>query len=200
MTIPPTICSRRWSRPRSTAIGLTDQEIGSFIVLLGVAGNDTTRNSITHGVHGLRRAPRAVGTPAERPRALAAGAVEEILRWASPVMTFRRTATTDTTVGDQPIAEGDHVVMFYALGQPRRAGLRRPVEVRHHPPTAGHVAFGGGGPHYCLGANLARTAAPFGVRGARQVGQGIRGRTNRSSSSSAFVHGINSMDCTFILD
>jgi cytochrome P450 len=135
---------------------LSDAEIGAFFVLLAVAGNDTTRHSTSHGMRAL--------TEFADQRALLTGnlnehiktAVEEIVRWATPVMTFRRNATTDTELHGQTIRAGEKVVMFYtsanrdedAFSEPGRFDVLR--DPNHH------VGFGGGGPHYCLGAALAR--------------------------------------------
>uniref|UniRef100_UPI00407474F8 CYP125MRCA n=1 Tax=synthetic construct TaxID=32630 RepID=UPI00407474F8 len=135
---------------------LSDLEFNMFFLLLVVAGNETTRNAISHGMLALLEHPDQW----ERLRAdpsLAPTAVDEILRWASPVMSFRRTATRDTELGGQQIKAGDKVVMFYA-------SANRDEEVFDDPYTFDitrspnpHLAFGGGGgPHYCLGANLAR--------------------------------------------
>jgi cholest-4-en-3-one 26-monooxygenase len=89
-------------------------------------------------------------------RSLLPGAVDEMLRWASPVMHFRRTATADTEIGGQPIAKGDKVVIFYISANRDETVFDDSFtfDVKRSPNE--HVAFGGGGPHYCLGANLAK--------------------------------------------
>src|SRR5581483_10241765 len=84
-------------------------------------------------------------------------AVEELVRWASPVMTFRRTATCDTTLHGQPIAEGDRVVMFYMSANRDGEVFPDPWALDLQRDPNHHAGFGGGGPHYCLGASLART-------------------------------------------
>ena len=136
---------------------LSDDEIASFFVLLAVAGNDTTRNTTSHGVHALAQNPDQRSWLAEDLVGRMPLAVEELLRWASPVMDFRRTVTTDTVLGDQEILEGDKVVLFYT-------SRNRDEEVFSDPWTLDltrdpnpHIAFGGGGVHFCLGASLART-------------------------------------------
>ena len=177
---------------------LSDQEIGAFVVLLGVAGNDTTRNSITHGVSAFADHPDQWEALRANPDLLP-GAVEEIIRWASPVMTFRRTATSDTTIGDQVISAGDHVVMFYGSGNrdervfPDAWGFNISREPNDH------VGFGGGGPHFCLGANLARAQlrSVF-AELAKSVTRFEVGKPDRLLS--AFVHGIDSLDCRFVID
>ena len=122
------------ARPgRSRRRKLTDQEIGSFVVLLGVGGNDTTRNSISHAMRAFAQNPDQWDLLRTDPDRWIPKAVEEILRWASPVMTFRRTATADTHIGDQAIAKGDFVVMFYPSGNRDERVFSEPLEVRHHP-------------------------------------------------------------------
>ena len=177
---------------------LNDQEIGAFVVLLGVAGNDTTRNSISHAVLAFAEHPDQWELlRSDQPRWLPS-AVEEIIRWASPVMTFRRTATADTTMGEQPIAAGDHLVMFYGSGNRDEMVFPDPwrFDITREPNS--HIAFGGGGPHYCLGANLARTQlrSVFSELAttveAFEVGEPER-------VTSAFVNGIHSLECRFTL-
>jgi cytochrome P450 len=176
---------------------LNDQEIGAFTVLLGVAGNDTTRNSITHGVLAFADNPDQWELLRRDPEQYLPGAVEEIIRWASPVMTFRRTATRDTHIRDQAIAEGDHIVMFYGSGNRDEAVFDDPwrFDIRRQPND--HVGFGGGGPHFCLGANLARTQlrSVFSELAATVDAFEV-GRPELMTG--AFVHGIHSVDCRFV--
>lgn len=178
---------------------LDDQEIGAFMVLLGVAGNDTTRNTITHGVLAFAQNPDQWELLRSDPETYMPGAVEELVRWASPVLTFRRTVTEDTTIGEQPVAEGDHVVMFYASGNRDERNFADPWQFDITRSPNDHVAFGGGGPHYCLGANLARAQlrSVFGelARNVRsfQVGE-------PELLTSAFVHGVDSLPVTFVTD
>ena len=177
--------------------GLSDEEIGAFVVLLGVAGNDTTRNSITHGVRAFADNPDQWALLRSDPERHLPTAVDEIVRWASPVLTFRRTATEDTHIGDQPIAEGDHVVMFYGSANRDETVFDDPwtFDITRQPND--HVAFGGGGPHFCLGANLARTQLRSVFRELATSVQAFEvGEPNLASS--AFVHGVHSMDCTFV--
>jgi cytochrome P450 len=136
---------------------LTDEEIAAFFVLLCVAGNDTTRQTSSHTMKAL------ADFPEQRDALLAdfdgriGGAVEEFVRWASPVLTFRRTALADTEVGGQPIAAGEKVVMFYRSGNQDEAAFTDPLTFDIGRTPNKHVGFGGGGPHFCLGSNLART-------------------------------------------
>jgi cytochrome P450 len=176
---------------------LTEQEFGSFFILLVAAGNETTRNAISHGMKALTDWPdqrRLWQADFERHRATA---VEEIVRWATPVIHFRRTASRDTVLGGQAIKEGDKVVMWYnsanrddgKFADPYRFDLaREPNE---------HVGFGAGGPHFCLGANLARReiAVMFEELFRRLPDIEISGEP--AMLLSAFIHGIKRMPCRF---
>jgi cholest-4-en-3-one 26-monooxygenase len=134
---------------------LTELEFDLFFLLLTVAGNETTRNLIAHGQLALMEHPdqrtKLLADPALLPTA-----VDEMLRWGSPVMHFRRTAQRDTEIRGQRIGEGDKVVIFYISANRDEDVFDNPYvfDVERSPNE--HVAFGGGGPHFCLGANLAR--------------------------------------------
>ncbi|MER3452646.1 MAG: cytochrome P450 [Acidimicrobiia bacterium] len=134
---------------------LTELEIDMFFLLLSVAGNETTRNLISHGMLAFFEHPdqwrRLLDDPSLLP-----SAVEEMLRWGTPVMHFRRTATCDTRIGDQLVREGDKVVIWYISANRDEAVFADPYRFDIARSPNEHVAFGGGGPHYCLGANLAR--------------------------------------------
>jgi cytochrome P450 len=136
---------------------LTDEDIAAFFVLLSVAGNDTTRNTITRAAQALTRFPEQRAILRDDVAGTIGTAVEEFVRWASPVMTFRRVATRDLELHDQRIREGDWVVMYYASGNRDERAFAEPerFDVRRNPNP--HVGFGGGGPHFCLGTALART-------------------------------------------
>jgi len=176
---------------------LTPQEFGSFFILLVVAGNETTRNAISHGLAAL------TDHPAERERwwadvdGLTRSAVEEIVRWATPVIHFRRTATRDTEVGGVPIREGQKVVMFYCSGNrdervyddPYRFDVARPMQ----PPQVG---FGAGGPHFCLGANLARREIAVIFDEIRRRLPTLRVTGEPSYLESAFINGIKRLPVT----
>ena len=136
---------------------LTDEEIGAFLVLLAVAGNDTTRHTSSHALRALTEHPDQRSLLMEDLDEHMPTAVEEFVRWASPVMTFRRTATRDAEVGGQPVRAGEKVVLFYGSANRDDTAFDEPgrFDVTREPNY--HVGFGGGGPHYCLGASLART-------------------------------------------
>lgn len=134
---------------------LTEPELNQFFLLLAVAGNETTRNTISHGLLALTEHPEEKAKLVADP-SLIPTAVEEILRWSTPVMHFRRTATRDTVMHDQPIREGDWVVVHYISANRDEDVFDEPFrfDVAREPNP--HVTFGGGGPHFCLGAQLAR--------------------------------------------
>jgi cytochrome P450 len=136
---------------------LLPEEIGAFFVLLAVAGNDTTRHTASHALRALTEFPEQRELLVEDLEGRMPGAVEEFVRFASPVMTFRRTATRDTELRGQAIAAGDKVVLFYISANRDEEAFEDPhrFDVLREPNR--HVGFGGGGPHYCLGASLART-------------------------------------------
>lgn len=132
---------------------LSPQEFGTFVVLLVVAGSETTRNSIALGLVAMLENPDQWELfRTQRP----ATAADEIIRWASPVLSFQRTATEDTMLGDQQIAAGDRVVMLYAAANFDETVFDEPHRFNILRDPNPHLAFGGTGPHYCIGANLAR--------------------------------------------
>jgi cytochrome P450 len=136
---------------------LSDAELGSFFVLLAVAGNETTRNAISHGLLALTENPEQRAWWMEDFEGRAPAAVEEIVRWATPVVHFRRTVTTDgARLGDQELSEGDKVVMFYNSANRDEAVFDDPFAFDLSRDPNPHVGFGGPGPHFCMGAHLAR--------------------------------------------
>ncbi|MBC9724076.1 cytochrome P450 [Streptomyces sp. TRM68367] len=131
---------------------LASDEFGFFVLMLAVAGNETTRNAITHGMHAFLTHPEQWQLyKRERPRT----AAEEIVRWATPVNSFQRTATQDTELGGQRIRKGDRVGLFYASANHDPEVFDDPdgFDITRDPNP--HLGFGGGGPHYCLGKSLA---------------------------------------------
>jgi cytochrome P450 len=121
-----------------------------------IAGNETTRHTISHGMHALIEHPDQLRLLQEDPSLIPAAA-EEILRWATPVMHFRRTATRDTELRGQPIREGDKVVTWYISANRDEEVFEDPYRFDVTRPNAHeHVTFGPGGPHFCLGAHLAK--------------------------------------------
>jgi cytochrome P450 len=137
---------------------LSEAELAMFLIQLLVAGNETTRNLISGGLAALAEHP-AQWAALRADRELIPSAVEELLRWTTPVISFMRTATRPTIVRDQPIAEGDPVLLVYASAN-RDESVFGPdsgqFRIDRHPNP--HVSFGFG-PHFCLGAALARLEA-----------------------------------------
>jgi cytochrome P450 len=135
---------------------LTDHEIGSFFVLLTIAGNDTTRQSLAHGLRALTTHPDQRAWLMEDLEGRMKGAVEEIVRWATPIMTFRRTAAHDCELDGVQITEGDKLIMFYSSANRDEQAIDRPHELDLSREPNPHIGFGGGGIHHCLGNQLAR--------------------------------------------
>jgi cytochrome P450 len=135
---------------------LTPDELASFFILLVVAGNETTRNAISWGLHLLTEHPEQRAVWLADVDGVTPTAVEEIVRWASPVIYMRRTLAVDAVLGGQQMREGDKVALFYWAADRDPAHFRDPdaFDVRRSPNP--HVGFGGAGPHFCLGAHLAR--------------------------------------------
>ena len=136
---------------------LTPQELASFFVLLVVAGNETTRNAVAHGLAALTDHPDQRQRWLDDIDGLAPTAVEEIIRWSSPVIHFRRTVTTDgARLGDTEFETGDKVVLWYWSGNRDEAVFDDPEAFDLGRAPNDHIGFGGPGPHFCLGAHLAR--------------------------------------------
>ena len=135
---------------------LDDLELNLFFVTLVVAGNETTRNLINASMLALIDHPGEAERLRQDPE-LWSTAVDEMLRWGTSIHNFRRTATRDTEVGGQAIAEGDKLVMYYMSANRDEAVFDDPFRFDVGRTPNDHVTFGGGGVHYCLGANLART-------------------------------------------
>jgi methyl-branched lipid omega-hydroxylase len=135
---------------------LSSQEIASFFILLVVAGNETTRNAISHGLMALSRYPEQRDKWWSNFDGLTTTAVEEIVRWASPVVYMRRTLTRDIELSGVKMAAGDKAALWYCSANRDESKFANPwaFDVARDPNP--HLGFGGGGAHFCLGANLAR--------------------------------------------
>jgi cholest-4-en-3-one 26-monooxygenase len=171
---------------------LSEHEFDLFVLLLSVAGNETTRNGISHGLLALIEHPDAFDALKSDPSIIASG-VEEMLRWGTPVNNFLRTATCDTVLHGTQIHEGDAVVMLYASANRDEEVFADPFhfDVTRHPNP--HLTFGGGGPHHCLGFNLAKMEM-------RIVFEELINRVARieligevTKLRSAFIHGIKQL-------
>lgn len=175
---------------------LTDAEVAAYFVLLSVAGNDTTRQTASHAIKALSDFPAQRAWLLEDFDRRIGMAVEEFLRYATPVMTFRRTAATDYELGGQTIRAGEKVVMFYASGNWDEQVYDQPdcLDLSRDPNP--HLSFGGGGQHYCLGTHVARAQlrAMFGEL-LRRFPDIQAGKPEYVAGS--FIHGIRAMPCTF---
>jgi cytochrome P450 len=177
---------------------LTSQEFGSFFILLVVAGNETTRNAISHGMKALTDHPDQRELWWSGFDTHTKTAVEEIVRWATPVIHFRRTATADTELSGQKIAAGDKVVLWYcsanrderAFPDPYRFDVTRPLQ-------PAQVGFGAGGPHFCLGANLARREITVMFDELRRRVPDIRTTGDPEYLQSNFINGIKRLPCAW---
>jgi cholest-4-en-3-one 26-monooxygenase len=135
---------------------LSDMDFNLFFLLLSVAGNETTRNAISHGMSAFLEHPDQWELYRSDPEGHQVGATEEVLRWASPVMFFRRNVTRDVQLGDRALHEGDKVTLWYVSGNRDERVFTDPFDFDVTRSPNPHIAFGGGGPHFCLGAQLAR--------------------------------------------
>jgi cytochrome P450 len=169
---------------------LSSSEIASFFILLVVAGNETTRNAISHGLLALSRFPE------EREKwwsdfdDLAPTAVEEIVRWASPVIYMRRTLTRDIELSGVKMAAGDKAALWYNSANRDESKFANPwaFDVTRDPNP--HLGFGGGGAHFCLGANLARREIRVAFDELRREIPDIVAVEEPARLLSQFIHGI----------
>ena len=171
---------------------LSEHEFNVFVLLLSVAGNETTRNGISHGVLAMIEHPDQWQRLRAEPE-LVNPAVEEILRWGTPVNTFRRVARCDVELHGQHIAAGDSVVMFYASANRDPDVFADPYTFDIGRSPNPHVTFGGGGPHFCLGSSLARLEmrALFAELARRCQRIELTGEVHRLRN--AFINGIKTL-------
>ena len=177
---------------------LTASEFGSFFILLAVAGNETTRNAISWGMKLLTDHPDQRQAWMADPDRLTVGAVDEIVRWASPVIHMRRTALEDTEIGGVPIAAGDKVVLWYwsanrdekVFPDGHRFDIARPNAKEQ-------AGYGGGGPHFCLGANLARRELTVMFHEIFRWLPDLQITSEPDRLVSGFINGIKHMRCSF---
>jgi cytochrome P450 len=177
---------------------LSPSEFGSFFILLAVAGNETTRNAISWGMKLLTDHPDQRRVWQENFEGRTPDAIEEIVRWGSPVIHMRRTALEDTRIGDQEIAAGDKVVMWYW-------SANRDETVFEHADrfditranAKAQVGYGAGGPHFCLGANLARREITMMFSEIFRWLPDLEITSEPARLLSPFINGIKRMDCSF---
>ncbi|MFC7676172.1 cytochrome P450 [Mycolicibacterium sp. GCM10028919] len=170
--------------------GLTSSEVASFFILLVVAGNETTRNAISHGVLALSRHPEQRDAWWANYDEVAPTAVEEIVRWASPVSYMRRTVTREVEIGGVTLGEGDKVTLWYGSANRDESKFADAwtFDVHRHPNP--HVGFGGGGAHFCLGANLARREITVAFEELHRQIPDLTATEEPDRLQSAFIHGI----------
>ena len=176
---------------------LSDLEFDMFFILLAVAGNETTRNAISGGMRALIEHPDQWARLKADP-SLVTTAIEEMVRWVSPVMQFRRTAMRDIEVGGQLIKKGDKVVIYYSSANRDETVFENPdtFDVGRDPNP--HIGYGGGGPHFCLGSHLARLELHtfFSALVERVDRVELTGPIRRLRSN--FINGIKEMPVRFV--
>jgi methyl-branched lipid omega-hydroxylase len=172
---------------------LTSAEVASFFILLAVAGNETTRNAISHGLLALTRYPEQRQKWWADFDGLANSAVEEIVRWASPVIYMRRTLTRDFELSGTKMAAGDKATLWYYSANRDESKFEAPwmFDVTRDPNP--HVGFGGGGAHFCLGANLARREIRVMFSELRREIPDIVATEEPARLLSPFIHGIKTL-------
>jgi cytochrome P450 len=176
---------------------LTIPEFASFFILLVVAGNETTRTAISHGMWALQNNPDQHELWRSDFDRYAQDAVEEVVRWGTPVIHFRRTATQDTEIAGQPIAEGEKVVMWFNSANRDERHFTDPYSFDITRTPNAHFGYGGGGPHFCLGANLARREIRVMFKELFERLPDLRITAEPDMLQSAFIHGIKRMPCEF---
>jgi methyl-branched lipid omega-hydroxylase len=175
---------------------LTSAELASFFILLVVAGNETTRNALSHALMLLTEYPDQRALLLADLENRLGGAVEEIVRYASPVIFMRRTLTRDYAMNGQDYREGDKVVLFYYSANRDESVFADPERFDITRSPNPHVGFGGAGPHFCLGSHLARRELTVMLRELlTRVPDITAGEPDRLLSS--FINGIKRMPCQF---
>ncbi|MEE3140681.1 MAG: cytochrome P450 [Actinomycetota bacterium] len=176
---------------------LDQADLASFFVLLVVAGNETTRNAISWGLKYLTDSPDQRAVWAADFEGVAPTAVEEIVRLASPVTYMRRTVTEDTLLGEQEILEGDKVAMFYLAANRDPSVFDDPYRFDVQRTPNPQYGFGGPGPHFCLGAHLARREITVMFRELFQKLPDIHAVGEPDTLQSSFIHGVKHMRAEF---
>lgn len=177
---------------------LSPSEFGSFFILLAVAGNETTRNAISWGMKQLTDHPDQRRVWQGDFEGRTPDAIEEIVRWASPVIHMRRVALEDTRIGEQDIAAGDKVVMWYwSANRDERVFDNGHAFDIMRPNAKAQVGYGAGGPHFCLGANLARREITMMFQEIFQWLPDLEITSEPARLLSPFINGIKRMDCRF---
>jgi cytochrome P450 len=176
---------------------LTHQELASFFILLVTAGNETTRTAIAHGLWAFTQFSDQKAIWQDDFEGVAPTAVEEIVRWASPVIWMRRTVGEPTVLSDTELVEGDKVLLFYNSANRDAEVFENPdtFDVRRDPNP--HLGFGAAGPHFCLGAHLARREIKVIYRELFRRLPDISATSAPDKLRSSFVNGIKHLPCSF---
>jgi cytochrome P450 len=194
------LVSRLVNQVPQDGLPLDERDFRNYFLLLVVAGNETTRHALSHTIDALLEHPDQLALLQDDP-ALIAPAVEEFLRWASPVYHFRRTATRDVDLHGRTVRAGDKVVVWFAAANRDERVFDDPYRVDVLRRRVDHLAFGKGGPHFCLGNQLARLElrimleelVPRLPAGVRRSGPLTRVRSN-------FVNGIKTFPVSLDAD
>ena len=177
---------------------LATYELGSFFILLLVAGNETTRNAISWGLKALTEYPDQKKDWMTNFDEMQRPAVEEIIRYASPVMFMRRTATRDgAMLGGQEFKEGTKFLLYYISGNRDEDVFDDPYNLNLRREPNNHIAFGGPGPHFCLGANLARQEIKVMFKELFQFLPDIEMAGDAEHLQSNFINGLKHLPCRF---
>ena len=174
---------------------LTPAELGSFFILLVVAGNETTRTAISHALNLLTEHPDQRELLLADLEGRLPGAVEEIVRYVSPVIWMRRSVTTDCTLNGQDYREGDKVVLFYWAANRDESVFPNPGQFDITRSPNPHVGFGAAGPHFCLGAHLARREIRVMLQELLTRVPQIRASGPPDRLLSSFINGIKHLPC-----
>jgi methyl-branched lipid omega-hydroxylase len=174
---------------------LTPAELASFFILLVVAGNETTRTALSHALALLTEHPDQRALLLADFEAGIGGAVEEIVRYASPVIWMRRSVTRDCTMNGQDFFEGDKTVLFYWSANRDETVFTDPARFDITRSPNPHVGFGGAGPHFCLGAHLARRELTVMLRELLRRAPRIRATAEPDRLLSSFINGIKHLPC-----
>jgi cholest-4-en-3-one 26-monooxygenase len=167
--------------------GLSEAEFGMFMVTLAVAGNETTRNSITQGMMAFTENPEQWELfKAQRPKT----AADEIIRWATPITAFQRTALEDTELGGVQIKKGQRLVLFYRSANFDEEVFDDPNTFNIMRSPNPHVGFGGTGAHYCIGANLARMTIDLMFNAIADQTPDLSAAGDPERLRSAFINGV----------
>ncbi|MBE7160527.1 MAG: cytochrome P450 [Williamsia herbipolensis] len=173
---------------------MSDIEFGFFVVLLVVAGNETTRNAISSGMNAFLDNPEQWELfKRERPST----AVDEIIRWATPVHCFQRTAIRDIELGDVTVKAGQRVGMFYSSANYDEEVFTDPTtfDITRNPNP--HLAFGGSGAHYCIGANLARMEIDLMFTAIADIAPDITKVAEPQRLRSGWINGVKDLQVTY---